>query len=125
MHRSSSSGSSGRLAHAPHVSLALGCCPRLRARLFACSPHSHACSPRFFVALFLPQLPGVATQPTSPEEHAQNFGIVIEALGELEDGPALETSGLDATALAEGNLQALNDLALDPALAPFPCQALW
>ena len=84
-----------------------------------------ACSPCLFVALFLPQLPGVATQPTSPEEHAQNFGIVIEALGELEDGPALETSGLDATALAEGNLQALNDLALDPALAPFPCQALW
>ena len=70
-----------------------------------------ACSPCLFVALFLPQLPGVATQPTSPEEHAQNFGIVIEALGELEDGPALETSGLDATALAEGNLQALNDLA--------------
>ena len=57
------------------------------------------------------QLPGVATQPTSPEEHAKNFGIVITALGELEDGPSLETSGLDATALAEGNLQALNDLA--------------
>lgn len=36
---------------------------------------------------------------------------MIQALGELEDGPSLETSGLDAAALAEGNLQALNDLA--------------
>ena len=25
---------------------------------------------------------GVATQPTSPDEHATNFGIVIQALGE-------------------------------------------
>ena len=61
------------------------------------------------------QLPGIVAEPTSADEHAQNFEVVLKALKEDErigeEVPPLEVSALSGVALASGDLQPLNDLA--------------
>ena len=74
------------------------------------------CDSTLFVLMYkkivgVGKLQGVATQPTSTEEHARNFSIVLNELSALDDVPTLGVSGIEAHALAEGDLQALNDLA--------------
>ena len=76
------------------------------------------CDSTLFVLIFkklVGKLPGIVTSPNNPEEHAKNFDVVLKALTEDErvgeEVPPLDTSGLSAQALAEGDLQALNKLA--------------
>ena len=60
------------------------------------------------------QLPGIVTSPTSADEHSKNFGIVLKAIaehGDVIDVVALGVEDISAQALAEGDLQALNDFA--------------
>ena len=70
--------------------------------------HGHTrLRPRSFV-----QLPGIVTSPSSAEEHASNFSIVLEAIKADEHVASVaETKGLSAQALAEGDLQSLHDFA--------------
>ena len=84
----------------------------MRVRLPSCARahHGHGHTrlrPRSFV-----QLPGIVTSPSSAEEHASNFSIVLEAIKADEHVASVaETKGLSAQALAEGDLQSLHDFA--------------
>ena len=61
------------------------------------------------------QLAGIVASPTTADEHAANFDVVLTAITDDErvraEGLSLEVKGLSAKSLAEGDLHALNDLA--------------
>jgi hypothetical protein len=78
--------------------------------------HTHSLSFSFAPPLRpAPQLPGIIASPTSAEEHAQNFEVVLKALKDDErigeEVPPLEVTALSGEALSSGDLQPLNDLA--------------